>query len=194
MTLHISTKSPKSEQNICVSCGMCCDGTLFLHACLNPDEIGNLPEKIEQNVFTEAENNYFRLPCLYFIGKCSIYNQKRADVCPAFRCQLLRNFTVDRLSLNNALDIVKKAVRMRDEIFSEYSKLSGEKKVFFFKQLLADMTKLNMTETLNETKEMQIKLLQAKCNILEALLVKHFRPAGDFRDLMAENDVHNISF
>ncbi|MBE0674536.1 MAG: hypothetical protein IH591_07745, partial [Bacteroidales bacterium] len=85
-------EAPAEEQAICVVCGFCCDGTLFVNAGLNQGERGSgLPEKIEQASFSEGGRDYFRLPCNYFSGKCSIYDRNRADVCSSFRCQLLKD-------------------------------------------------------------------------------------------------------
>ncbi len=40
-------KGPPKEQDLCVNCGFCCDGTIFMHAVLIQGEKGNLPEKIQ---------------------------------------------------------------------------------------------------------------------------------------------------
>ena len=52
-------QAPAEEQKICVGCGFCCDGTLFVHAVLNPGERGSLPEKIEENAYSEGEKDLF---------------------------------------------------------------------------------------------------------------------------------------
>ena len=72
-------QAPLQEQDICVTCGFCCDGTLFAHALLNPGEKGSLPERIEESVFSLDDRDYFHLPCRYFAGRCTIYDRQRAE-------------------------------------------------------------------------------------------------------------------
>ena len=123
-------KSPSNiemlEQEICISCGICCDGTLFNRASLEPGEKGQLPEKIEQNYFQVNGVDKFKLPCLYFDGKCTIYDQKKAIICSAFRCQLLNNFSVGKISINDTMNVISKAKTMRKELFASYRNISGE--------------------------------------------------------------------
>ena len=65
------------EQEICRSCGMCCDGTLFSRARLEAGEKGNLPIKIEERYHRNNESEFFKLPCPYFSKECTIYSQKK---------------------------------------------------------------------------------------------------------------------
>ena len=44
--MHYGPEAPVEEQRICVGCGCCCDGTLFVNAGLNPGERGGLPGQI----------------------------------------------------------------------------------------------------------------------------------------------------
>jgi len=166
---------------------MCCDGTLFLHASLNRGEKGNLPEKIEQNTFSESEKDYFRLPCLYFEGICSIYNKKRTNICSSYRCQLLKDFAVNKITKAAALKIVKDASAIRDDIFREYNNLSGRWEVLCFKRLPGELIKSVDFGSLSLPVIEKYNLLLGKCNILEALLIKYIRSEGDFDDLMDEN-------
>lgn len=90
--------NPVLEQEICVGCGLCCDGTLFNHAPLQPGERGHLPTKIGEGYQKEGDRKIFRLPCAYFSGKCTIYDQPRAHVCVAFRCQVVRKVATHTIS------------------------------------------------------------------------------------------------
>ncbi len=101
--------APDQEQVICLTCGFCCDGTFFSHAFLSEGERGNLPEKIEQAVFTAAGRDHFRLPCGYFTSKCIIYDRMRPEVCGTYRCHLLGDFSAGKISLYEALATVREA-------------------------------------------------------------------------------------
>ena len=179
------------EQKLCLTCGFCCDGTLFMHASLNPGEKGNLPEKIEQQSFTGGEKDYFRLPCLYFCGKCSIYNQKRADVCSSYRCQLLKDFADNKITTNEALTIIRQASALRDKIFDEFSYSSGKKEAIYFKQLFNELNKIIDSEVINKHEKSNYELLLGKCKVLEALLIKHLRSVSDFENIMLSLPVEN---
>lgn len=175
---------PPEEQLICVTCGYCCDGTLFMHAHLNPGERGNLPEKIEENSFIEEGKDYFRLPCQYFSEKCTIYDRKRADVCSSYRCQLLKDVAEGKVSMSDALETVHEARNMRDEIMEEYRRISGNSERINFRQLLLDLWKIQEAASEGEALSMDYEILLARCNIFEALLIKHFRSAEDFEKMI----------
>jgi hypothetical protein len=185
--LHLA---PQEEQDICVICGLCCDGTLFLHACLNPGERGKLPEKIEQNSFTEDGRDYFRLPCNYFSEKCIIYNGKRADVCSSYRCQLLKDFSEGKVTPEEARGIVSKAMKMREEIIEYYKSLSGNKEEINFRRILNELGMMQNEPAEGNMDRSGYDILLARCNIFEALLIKHLRSASDFEKMvMSEKDI-----
>jgi hypothetical protein len=176
-----SPKSPVDEQAICVQCGLCCDGTLFGHAVLQKGERGSLPEKIEQQYWKEEETEFFTLPCQYFNGKCTIYDQKKAVVCSAFRCQLLKNFSKGQISKDNADRIVSDALKFRDEILELYKCIFEDDTKLSFRELLTEISK-NTAPPTEKTKE--LALLKAKCNIYETLLIKNFKSIKTFESMI----------
>jgi hypothetical protein len=181
--MKISTASA-DEQNICVNCGFCCDGTLFGFAELHPGERGNLPEKIEKQSYSREGKDRFILPCGYFDGKCTIYHEKKAMICGAFRCQLLIDFSDGRISLADALGIILEAKKMRHEVFEQFRKITGKEDHLYFRQLLVDLENIQKTYEGNVLSVADAGNLVARCNILQTLLIRHFRPADDFNELM----------
>jgi hypothetical protein len=177
------SEAPKEEQSICVTCGFCCDGTLFLNACLNPGEQGKLPEKIEESSFSEGDKEYFRLPCKYFSEKCTIYDQKRAYVCSGYRCQLLKDFAEGKVALDDALEAIRGAWLMRSEVMIQFRLISSSEGTNF-RQLLLEMGKIMKSASADKPLNMDIEMLIAKCNIFEALLIKYFRSSEDFEKMM----------
>jgi hypothetical protein len=172
------------EQAICISCGLCCDGTLFQHAHLNAGERDGLPEKMRSAWFSEGEKEYFRLPCGYFGGKCTIYDKHKANVCSSYRCQLLRDFAEGKVLLDEALEVVKDACKTRDELLAEYRRITGFEGKLFFRLVQDELAKAGEKEDLPHEKKNELSLLQAKCNIFEALLIKHIRSADDFKKMI----------
>jgi hypothetical protein len=183
-SIVIINEAPKEEQSICVTCGMCCDGTLFFHAHLNPGERGHLPEKIEENTFSKEGKDYFKLPCLYFTEKCTIYDRKRADVCSGYRCQLLMDFAEGKVIRSDAIEIVIRAMDMREVIMKEYRRVAGNNESVTFRQLLMELGNVRKSAPGNEQSDMDFEILQARCNIFVALLTKHIRLASDFDKMM----------
>jgi hypothetical protein len=177
-------QAPVKEQEICLTCGFCCDGTLFAHAMLNPGEKGNLPERIEENVFSQAERDYFHLPCRYFAGRCTIYDSQRAYVCGSYRCQLLRDFSDGNISFDQALGIVKRARDFRSELMERYSGMTGRRDNTHFIKVLKESGNYQRQTGEAASTAMDQELFLARCNIFEALLIKHFRSADDFEKLV----------
>lgn len=178
------SNAPVDEQTICVTCGFCCDGTLFQHAILRAGEQGSLPEKIEQNYRNEKGKEFFLLPCLYFDEKCTIYDKKRAEICSGFRCQLLRDFEERKVSLQDALKSVAGAVKMRAELMEHYRRISGNSSPIHFKQLLIELGKVMKSAPGEESAGVEFNLLLVRCNIFEALLIKHFRSTEFFEKMI----------
>jgi hypothetical protein len=165
------------EQKICIQCGFCCDGTLFLHAGLERGERGSLPEKIENNIFSESDREYFRLPCRYFSGRCTIYYGVRAKVCSSFRCQLLKDFADNKISFTSAVETVRVAQKIRVQLIEQFRESKNSQTGVNFRQILASISDIQ-----NPTADDE--LFQARCNIFEALLIRHFRSADDFEKLI----------
>ena len=51
-----------AEQEICVSCGFCCDGTLFKRAVLEPGERGAYPVNWKTNTENSSKRNFLHYP------------------------------------------------------------------------------------------------------------------------------------
>ncbi|MDI9563130.1 MAG: hypothetical protein WBK43_07640 [Prolixibacteraceae bacterium] len=172
--------SPYKEQEICLLCGFCCDGTIFHYATLIPGEKGNLPEKIEKNIFTKDGTDYFHLPCRYFKGKCSIYKKKKAYVCSAYKCELLNSFREKKMPLKECLKIVKQGRKMRKEVVYYFQKYTGKKEKTSFRKILPEIGNILKSVTGNGQSDVELEMLIARSNIFESLLIKYFRSHANF--------------
>lgn len=189
MSLHADILSvsdaPAGEQDICLSCGLCCDGTLFTNAGLRSGERGGLPALIEENSFRDGDEEYFRLPCGYFSGRCTIYDMKRAWVCSAFRCRVLKDFAEGKISSGEAFEIVRDAVRMRDELAELFVRVTGSSERVHFRKMLSVMGKMAEEGGANSVVSgADQEMFIVRCNIFAALQVKHFRTEEDFDRLI----------
>ena len=180
---ELLTDSPIAEQMICVDCGFCCDGTLFSHAHLMPGEKGNLPEKIEEKYEKIGDNEIFLLPCSYFEGKCTIYNQKRAHICSAFRCQLLNRLSDGTLSQSQAASIVANAFELRNEIYALFANIFGHEYGKDFRSMLGELGEIAVESKEKVTSMKDLEKLKLKCNLFEILLIKNFKSYKDFESM-----------
>ena len=175
---------PVIEQEICVTCGFCCDGTLFKRAVLQPGERGNLPAKIEEHYGNEGDGEFFALPCAYFCGTCTIYTRKRAVICGAFRCTLLKNFAKGTITQDSAIQTVANVKRLKSEIFELYTKLVGVACSCSFMELLDELPTLHRMYGADSVKNKQVSLLVLKCALLDTLLIKTFKSRKSFEALL----------
>jgi hypothetical protein len=73
---------------ICLSCGLCCDGTLFQFAALEPDEAPRA-ERRRLRVHQLGDGTKVVLqPCAAHQGACAIYDE-RPLTCTRYRCSTL---------------------------------------------------------------------------------------------------------
>jgi len=190
--MNRSTKiAPKQEQEICIICGFCCDGTIYPKATVVPGEKANLPEKMKENYYTEKENEYFRLPCPYFDTLCTIYDKEKAYVCSAYRCQLLKDFANKKISKIEAMNIIKRAKKMRREVFFDFNTLKKGNDEIPFNQIFKEHSKINPSSAKNVKQSKVYDLFFARFNIFKALLTKHFRSTKEFESMMSDNNSNN---
>ena len=168
------------EQNICISCGFCCDGTLFDNATLQPGETDNLPDDLKKNCYDKEKGAFFHLPCQYFSGKCTRYSGVRLQICSHFRCKLLTDFEKQLLTPGNVYQIIDNVrVHLKEITRLAHDVLQLEEQVTFreIQQMLG-----KLPEEMKE--DILTKVLAGRCNILDALLIRHFKTENEFRKMI----------
>jgi hypothetical protein len=175
------------EQEICVGCGFCCDGTLFAIANLKKGEKDNLPEKMRTAYDKKGHDEFFYLPCGYFDGKCTIYNQKKAHVCSAFRCKLLKDFAANRYSQEQAFNIIDKAISLRTEINQIYCNIFDTVKAPYFRKLISEVDSYDENK-IGSKEKLSFLNLKVKSSILDALLTKYFKSSEEFEQMIEKNN------
>jgi len=170
---------PKDEQEICVSCGFCCDNTLFEYASLEEGE--TVEGHFLETKFKIEGSHYFKLPCPHFEGKCTIYDQDKPAICGKFKCKLLKSFEACEIEKGKALEIIENAIALRKEIFDLYASSVSEKTVAF-REIMTIVNK----ERKEKSKE--VTILQAKTNLFSLLLIRYFKSKESFDELLTLND------
>lgn len=109
-----------AAEKLCLACGLCCDGSLFGHVRLGPEDnvrrlkAAGLPVTVSRGAARVAR---FRQPCaaLGEGGRCAVYAERPAQ-CRRFECGIFRDAAAGRITFPAALRLVKKARRQADTV------------------------------------------------------------------------------
>lgn len=74
------------SEDLCLSCGLCCDGSLFWAVPVDPDE--DAPAPLDAN-------GWLRQPCACFDGACTVYGSRPSE-CRTFDCRVLQTVQAGR--------------------------------------------------------------------------------------------------
>jgi len=102
-----SIKEHVQAQNLCMTCGLCCDGTLFKTAPVDPDE--RLIELQASGVQIHIENERRRLllPCAAYENNiCKAYYNEKAKICTEYQCKLLKQCFIGKITWDEATEVV----------------------------------------------------------------------------------------
>jgi len=107
-------------EQLCLACGLCCDGTLFDNVRLGPDDDAKKLKTLALPVFTtraQAPLTLFRQPCAGLCADrtCRLYAD-RPGQCRSFECGVFQGAQAGRIEFPAALRLVRKARRQADEI------------------------------------------------------------------------------
>ena len=120
------------NQNLCLSCGLCCDGTLFGQIRVDAAEPVEVFRAAGIRITPDrgGEGYELPLPCLRFEnGRCQTYGCRPA-ICSSYRCRLLRRVEAGKMTLQEAKGIVQSARekrrRLRSLLDRHFPELAGE--------------------------------------------------------------------
>ena len=109
--------------NICLSCGLCCDGTLIGYVKLGSEELPALRELL--NIEEEGGKGFFLQPCKSYCDGCTIYSN-RPKQCDNFKCGLLKSVEQKELSFDTALERINAVSQKKISIEKKIAKLPFE--------------------------------------------------------------------
>lgn len=121
-----------SEQSLCLSCGLCCSGAIFMRVSL--EAVDNIPalqaagiEIRQKEVHNLNESGKsFRLPCVALRENCCQIYEDRPANCRKFRCELLKNFERGEISWSDARQKIADVQQIRKKLEKEISKTLPE--------------------------------------------------------------------
>jgi hypothetical protein len=158
--------------NICLPCGLCCDGTLIGFVRLESEEVVKFKSTKEIEVI-DGEGFFFQ-PCSDFCEKCTIYDQ-RPKKCASFNCGLLDSVQTNTTNLNEALQIIASVKHQKKTIEQKMESLVDEfkGKSFYFKTLELKK-KLKQSYSEHQLTNEQLILLN-ELETLEKLIYSKFK-------------------
>jgi hypothetical protein len=122
------------SSNICLSCGMCCDGTLIGFVQLDQKEVPALRKVME--IEEENNENIFLQPCDKYCNGCSIYADRPAN-CIKFKCGLLKKVETKEVAFDSALHAIELVKEKRDALEEQIIALNLKLRSpsFYFKMI-----------------------------------------------------------
>ena len=109
-----------SGEKLCLTCGLCCDGTLFGHVKLGPRDDAKklkalgLPVSVTRSA---KPVTHFRQPCAALCADrtCRVYAD-RPSQCRSFECGVFKDAAAGRIKPTTALRLVKQARKQADGV------------------------------------------------------------------------------
>ena len=107
----MNTSEPIKEhvqaQNLCMVCGLCCDGTLFKTAAVDPDERLTELQECGVQIHIENERRCLLFPCTAYEDHiCKAYHNERAKICAEYQCKLLKQCLTGKITWDEAAEVV----------------------------------------------------------------------------------------
>tara|TARA_B110000908_G_C10021126_1_gene342965 strand:+ start:140 stop:451 length:312 start_codon:yes stop_codon:yes gene_type:complete len=92
------------DANICLSCGLCCDGSLVVFVELDREEVPKLKELMDLD--DVDGNGFFLQPCKKYCDGCTIYRDRPKN-CDKFNCGLLKSVENKEIEFDYAVERVQ---------------------------------------------------------------------------------------
>jgi Fe-S-cluster containining protein len=127
--------------NICMECGLCCDGTVFYRAPIaREDDLVPLARKgLTVVTSDDGQRSFFLQPCQALESRCcTIYDQKPA-ACGKYKCKLLDKVESGETDFESAREVVSTIIEQRDRVLPVLQALAGTAETSSLLSLLAQV-------------------------------------------------------
>ena len=165
-----------AASRLCVTCGMCCDGTLFHIVRMQPsDSVGAL-NVLGLNLKKKKGQNCIEQPCsMLKQQQCSIY-AGRPERCRLFECELLKRLANESITEANAAITISEARRQVTEILDLIEKCGHHNKrqplTIRYDRVMAQPVSDDWDPSeVNRREELKVRM-----RVLQSLLAEAFRP------------------
>lgn len=166
-----SPPPPAVEQDLCTSCGLCCDGTIFGVVRVSADEAGRLASLLPLRD-EPAHGIVFDQPCPQFNrGRCSIYADRPAR-CARYECEVLRAFKAGSLKLDEAAHRIAQARKLAGDLTGV---LQAGATMVDARKALREAPAAWQDDVADQDQRMRIARVRLLTVALNAFLDRHFR-------------------
>jgi Fe-S-cluster containining protein len=161
-----------SVDNICLGCGLCCDGTLYSHVELSDaDDIESLRSRGLRLRQLDGKDR-FQQPCSAASGGCCAIYEARPGTCRTYRCALRSKYDAGAVTAHDARQLIAEAITLRDRLRPELERLTGVAEPTGLNELCNLFDKASPLDSLSRTRSAELRL---DMGALSILLIRHFR-------------------
>ena len=120
------TEEPSNTEsrNICIECGLCCDGSIYPNVFIHDDDDISFMQQFGFNPVKVNGELSSPLPCKWQKENlCSLYHDpRRLKTCKDYKCKLLEQYISGEISYIAAMDEIKDLLKVRNSI-KEFSNM-----------------------------------------------------------------------
>lgn len=162
----------KEISGLCMSCGLCCDGTLFPYGFIRDEADRKVADDLGLPVAEIKEKLLFKMPCACFSGCCTAYDKPRPYTCSAFFCPPIKKYRRGEQTFEDAEQQVRLFREHRDKLLKGASQFPE----------LADLSFTALRDLLEESAEDETFVskypqLYLMLFIFRDMYSRHFKPA-----------------
>ncbi|MEQ8469595.1 MAG: YkgJ family cysteine cluster protein [Marinoscillum sp.] len=160
------------NENICLSCGFCCDGTVIGVVRLNREEVSISKELMDiEEVNGEG---FFLQPCdKLSCNGCTIYPQ-RPKQCASFNCGLLGALNQKKIDFDSAIEVIDLVKRKKAVITEKLETLHFELKSPSFHFKMIELKKIMLKNQSEISSTQDLSELISEIKKLDMLMSKEF--------------------
>ncbi|MCE7992562.1 MAG: YkgJ family cysteine cluster protein [Roseivirga sp.] len=116
--------STTSSSDLCLKCGICCDGTAFGQAVLENKDLNTATQQI--SLLDKEGKRILKLPCQALSDcSCTIY-ANRPKVCATYECILLKQYINGKVTESIAHQTIHRVKSIREEIETQLKETGNE--------------------------------------------------------------------
>lgn len=171
-TIAPRKRAMNDPSNLCLSCGICCNGTALGFVLLEQQDLTAMRELMD--IDEGSKTGVFFQPCPKLDGNCCTIYEKRPTACRRFECGLLKSLDKGELNIDSAQDVIKLVKQLRESITQQLAKVPVELKSDAFYLKLIELKKWIFLNPLKSSFERENGQLMDDLNQFENLLSKHF--------------------
>lgn len=159
------------SSKLCLSCGLCCDGTLIGFVHLDSEELPKVKKVMD--IKEVSGHGFFLHPCDKYCDGCGIYAD-RPKACASFSCGLLKSREQKELSFNSAAETIGLVKQKKKDIQKMLAKLQLELQSDSFYFNMVELKKILEKLKLESALTQNHQILKSYLKQLDALLIEKF--------------------